>query len=112
MISTMSSQNYAASVSEIEQYLSKAKHFIGYIPFIKDAVALYYCLIDPKTPVYTKGIIAAALAYFVSPADAIPDFIAGIGFTDDASVIATVLATVSTNITDEHRQKAEEFFSL
>ena len=105
----MSSHNYAASVND--EFLSKAKHFVGYVPFVKDAVALYYCLLDPKTPAYTKGIIAAALAYFVSPADAIPDFIAGIGFTDDASVIATVLATVSTNITDEHRQKAEEFFS-
>ncbi|MGF1480862.1 MAG: YkvA family protein [Cyanophyceae cyanobacterium] len=106
----MSSTNTTTSVNNIKQFLKQAKSFIGYVPFVRDAVAMYYCLIDPQTPVYTKGTIAAALAYFVSPVDAIPDVIAGLGFTDDASVIATVLATVSTSITDEHRQKAEEFF--
>ena len=106
----MSSPNYAASVDEIKSFLDRAKQFIGYVPFVKDAVALYFCLVDPQTPVYTKATIAAALAYFVSPADAIPDVIAGIGFTDDASVIATVLATVSANVTEEHRQQAKEFF--
>lgn len=106
----MSSTDYTASIGEISRFLEKAKHFVGYVPFVKDALALYYCLIDPQTPAYTKATIAAALAYFVSPADAIPDVIAGLGFTDDASVIATVLATVSSNLTQEHRQKAAEFF--
>ena len=35
--------------------------------------------------------------------------IAGLGFTDDASVIATALITASTHITDEHRQQADDF---
>lgn len=77
----------------------------------KIAVAMYFCMIDSQTPFYAKGVIAAALAYFLSPTDAIPDAIAVLGFTDDASVIATDLATVSTHVTDEHKQKANEFFN-
>lgn len=107
----MSSANTTTSINNIEQFLRQAKSAIGYVPLVRDAVAMYYCLLDPQTPLYTKGIIAAALAYFVSPVDAIPDAIAGLGFTDDASVIATVLTTVSTSIKDEHKQKAEEFFN-
>ena len=50
----------------------------------------------------------AALAYFVMPVDAIPDVIAGVGFTDDAAVIAAVVALLRTNLKDRHRIKARE----
>lgn len=94
----------------MDNFLNETRRFIGYVPFTKDAVAMYFCMIDSRTPFYAKGVIAAALAYFLSPVDAIPDVIAGIGFTDDASAIATALATVNAHITDEHRQKANDFF--
>jgi uncharacterized membrane protein YkvA (DUF1232 family) len=95
----------------MDDFLNNARRFIGYIPFIKDAVAMYFCMIDSRTPLHARGVIVAALAYFLSPADAIPDAIAVLGFTDDASVIATAFATVSAHVTDEHRQKANEFFN-
>lgn len=93
----------------MDNFLNNTRRFIDYVPFTKDAVAMYFCMIDSRTPLYAKGVIAAVLAYFLSPADAMPDVIVGIGFIDDASVIATV-ATVSNHITDRHRQKADEFF--
>lgn len=34
------------------------------------------------------GLIVAAIIYFVMPLDALPDFIAGFGFTDDAAILA------------------------
>lgn len=34
------------------------------------------------------GLIVAAIIYFVMPFDAVPDIIAGLGFTDDAAVLA------------------------
>jgi uncharacterized membrane protein YkvA (DUF1232 family) len=36
--------------------------------------------------------IAAALAYFLSPANTIPDLLAGVGFTDDTGIIAGAIA--------------------
>src|SRR5436305_1283755 len=54
-----------------------------HIPFAREAVAIYYCARDPQTPAMAKALMMAALAYFVLPTDAIPDFIAGLGYTDD-----------------------------
>lgn len=96
----------------MNNFLRSARRFVGYVPFIKDAVAMYFCMSDSKTPVHAKATIAAALTYFLSPFDAISDVMTGIGFTDDASVIAITLATVDVHVTDEHRNKADDFFNL
>lgn len=91
-------------------FFQKLKSVAGKIPFTKDVVALYYCAMDPKTPLYAKGVALGALAYFISPVDAIPDFLAGFGLTDDAGVILTALKVLGDQITDEHREKAKAFF--
>lgn len=76
------------------------------IPFAGQALSVYYAGRDPETPAAAKGIMLGALAYFVMPIDAIPDILAGIGFTDDAAVIAAVIATLSGNIRKRHRDAA------
>ncbi len=53
---------------------------IRYIPFADDLVAAYFCALDPATPHRVRAILLGALAYFVLPIDAVPDFLAGIGF--------------------------------
>jgi uncharacterized membrane protein YkvA (DUF1232 family) len=73
------------------------------VPFVEDLVAAYYCALDPRVPMRVRGVLLAALAYFVLPIDAIPDFIFGIGFTDDISVLAGAIAMVATHITEDHR---------
>jgi uncharacterized membrane protein YkvA (DUF1232 family) len=78
----------------------------GRIPFAEDAAAAYFCAVDPATPAKVKATLFAALAYFVMPFDLIPDFIAGIGFTDDAAVIALALTMVAGQIKDRHRAQA------
>jgi uncharacterized membrane protein YkvA (DUF1232 family) len=78
------------------------------IPFAENVVAAYYCAFDPATPMRVRAILLAALAYFVLPFDAIPDFIAGIGYSDDASILMLAIATVSAHITDAHRRAAKE----
>ena len=78
----------------------------GQIPFAEDAAAAYFCAVDPKTPARVKAILFAALAYFVMPFDIIPDFLAGIGFTDDAAVIAMAISVVAGQITEVHRARA------
>jgi uncharacterized membrane protein YkvA (DUF1232 family) len=43
-------------------------------------------------------LIVGAILYFVMPADAIPDVLAGLGFTDDAAVIAFTLKKVKSDL--------------
>ena len=40
-------------------------------------------------------LIVGSVVYFLTPADFVPDFIAGLGLVDDAAVIAWVVATVA-----------------
>jgi uncharacterized membrane protein YkvA (DUF1232 family) len=89
-------------------FLPKLRRVAAKIPFASDALAAYFCARDPATPMAAKGLIFAALAYFVMPADAIPDIVAGLGFTDDAAVLATVIAIVSKNIKPKHKVRARE----
>lgn len=76
------------------------------IPFAEDAVAAYYCAIDPMTPMRVKGILFAALGYFVLPVDTLPDFLLGVGFTDDLTVLVTALALIRTHMKPEHYDRA------
>lgn len=94
-----------------KSFWSKTKKFAGKIPFTKDAIAMYYCAIDAKTPLWAKGIAFGALAYFISPMDAIPDALLGLGLTDDAAIIAAGIRAIAGQVTDEHREKSEAFFS-
>jgi uncharacterized membrane protein YkvA (DUF1232 family) len=45
-------------------------------------------------------LVTAAVVYFVSPFDFIPDFLGPMGFADDAAVIAWVLSTVANDLDD------------
>jgi len=92
-----------------KNFWAKTKKFAGKIPFTKDAVAMYYCAVDAKTPLWAKGIAFGALAYFISPMDAIPDVLVGLGLTDDAAIIAAGIKAISSQVTDDHREQAEKF---
>ena len=81
---------------------------VARIPFASDLLAVYYCARDPETPATAKGLMMAALAYFVMPFDAIPDVLVWIGYTDDAAVLAAVLAIVGRNLKPRHREAAKD----
>jgi uncharacterized membrane protein YkvA (DUF1232 family) len=87
---------------------TKIKQTAARVPFVPDAVAMYYTVRDAKTPFWARATILAALAYFVLPADTIPDILPFVGFSDDAGAIAAALAAVSAHMTDEHREKARQ----
>ena len=76
------------------------------VPFAKDALSVWYCARDDDTPIAAKGLMLAALAYFVLPIDAIPDVIAGLGYTDDAAVFAALLAVLGRNLKPKHKEAA------
>jgi uncharacterized membrane protein YkvA (DUF1232 family) len=88
-------------------FVPKLKKVVARVPFAADLVSVWFCARDPETPTPAKALMMAALAYFVLPTDAIPDVIAGIGFTDDAAVLAAVLATLGRTLRPRHKQAAQ-----
>ncbi|MFL5259607.1 MAG: YkvA family protein [Hyphomicrobiales bacterium] len=89
-----------------ERFWPKLAKVAARLPFAEDAVASYYCAFDRQTPVQAKGMLIAALAYFILPVDAIPDFLLGLGFTDDLAVIATAISMIRRHMKPEHRERA------
>jgi len=86
----------------------KLRRVAARLPFAEDLLAAYYCAFDRRTPMQVKAALIGALAYFVLPADAMPDILPLLGFTDDALVLVTALRVVSGHIRDEHREAARE----
>lgn len=91
-----------------ENFWRTARKAARHVPFMQDVVSAYYCALDKDTSTKTKGILLGALAYFVLPVDAIPDILAGIGFTDDIAVLSAAIAAVRASITPAHRSAAKK----
>ena len=78
-----------------------ALQFSGIKEKIGPLVRLVRCTASGEylgTPWQTVVLITAALIYFVSPFDAIADFLPLIGFVDDAAVISVVFASISKDV--------------
>lgn len=88
-------------------FLGKARRHLGRLPMARQAVAMFFCLLDPATPRWVKAIVAAALAYFVLPLDAVPDLLPLVGLSDDVSLLAAAYAAVSGFVTADHRTRAD-----
>lgn len=88
--------------------LRTARKAARQVPFMEDVVAGYYCALDPATPAKVRGTVLAALAYFVLPLDMVPDFILGVGFGDDATVLMAAIAMVRAHMRDEHFEAARQ----
>lgn len=94
-----------------ETFWPKFWSAIGKVPFSEDLAAAWYCYADPRTPARVKAILAGALAYFVLPTDMLPDIVAGLGFTDDATVLATALGMVGAHMKRRHKQAARKLLN-
>lgn len=90
------------------KFWRKLRGVAAAIPFTEDLLAAYYCAFDRATPRRVQLALIAAIAYFVLPADAIPDWLPVVGFTDDAAVLAGTLKLVAAHIRAEHREAARE----
>jgi uncharacterized membrane protein YkvA (DUF1232 family) len=89
-----------------KSFWKKFGRVAGLIPFAPELLSAYYCSIDTETPARVRAILLAALAYFILPADLIPDFIIGLGFSDDATVLTAAIGIVAGHITDAHKSQA------
>lgn len=95
-----------------QDFWRKLLKLASQIPFAEDLAAAYFCTLDPLTPARAKGVLLAALAYFVIPFDAVPDFFAGLGFTDDAAVLAAAIRAVSLHLKPHHYVRARKSLGL
>nr|WP_295109877.1 YkvA family protein [uncultured Caulobacter sp.] len=92
-----------------EGFLPKIRKVAAKVPFAADALSVWWAARDPETPTAAKGMIFAALAYFVLPTDAIPDILPAIGFTDDAAVFAALVAILGKTVKPRHKEAAQAF---
>ncbi len=89
-----------------ERLFAYLRRVLPRVPFAEDLLAAWYCLLDPATPPRVRHVLLGAVAYFLLPADLLPDFLPALGFSDDAAVIALVLSTLSRHLRPEHRERA------
>lgn len=89
------------------KFWPKMKRVASKVPFARDAAAAYYCATDHETPFRAKGILLAALGYFILPIDVVPDIFAVVGFTDDIAVLTAALAMIRAHIKMEHYDAAD-----
>jgi uncharacterized membrane protein YkvA (DUF1232 family) len=82
----------AEKIKYIEENLWEKLERVGKkISFAKDILALVNYMRDPYVSWHRKAIVVAALIYFISPIDTIPDIAPLIGYMDDLGVITALL---------------------
>lgn len=69
-------------------------------------LCLHFAARRPETPTWARGTIYAALAYFLLPADLVPDFLPVTGYSDDIATLALAMSTVSAYVNEEIRELA------
>lgn len=94
-------------IPQIQDYLSKKglsevkENILLLIDYMSDIVNGNYKDYSVKSLLF----VVAAMIYLVSPIDVIPDFIIGIGLTDDVAVIFFVLREVSLELDKYNKWK-------
>jgi len=79
-----------------------------------DTFSLYLAARDPRTPWYARLLVAAIVAYAISPIDLIPDFIPVLGFLDELILlpigIALAIKLTPDEVLNECRERARIAF--
>ena len=84
----------------------------GRIPFAEDLAAAWFCAIDPATPGRVRGVLLAALAWFVVPASVMPEFVVILGFTNEIAVTAIAVRMVRKHLKERHYVRARAALGL
>ena len=100
---------YAGEFSE-EDFWTKVRNKVksAGLQLIYKAMQLYYATENPNCPTKVKAGIYAALGYFISPFDFLPDFMPFAGYTDDLSAILLATMMAQAYIDDEVKEKARQ----
>lgn len=98
-----------------EKLFTKAKFLSEYLEDVKTAFSLirdWYAGEYHEIPGRLIASLAAALIYFVSPIDLVPDFIPVAGLLDDAAVLAAVFKIARVDLDNYRRWKNKEHSHL
>ncbi|MGH6875855.1 MAG: YkvA family protein [Rhizomicrobium sp.] len=95
-----------------EGFWPKLLRLAGRVPFAEDLAAAYFCVIDPATPGRVRGVLLAALAWFVLPAAVMPEFIVVLGFTNEIAVTAIAVRMIRTHLKERHYARARQALGL
>jgi uncharacterized membrane protein YkvA (DUF1232 family) len=93
-------QDKEKSILEKAKKLDKAKfrklfnQIMLFIELLRDYKSKKYV----KIPWTSLAVAAFALLYFLNPFDIIPDYIPGIGYLDDAVVVAGLLKSIQVDL--------------
>ncbi len=88
---------------KIKDYAKKAG-----VELIRNALEAYYVSRSQNVPTWIKAMIIAALGYFISPIDVIPDVTPIVGYTDDLAVLVLLIKNLAEYISPEIRARVEE----
>lgn len=99
---------YAGDYNEAG-FKKKVARFAGKMgrKLLAKALLLKLVLCKRGVPLKAKLTIMGALAYLVCPVDAVPDFVAVLGFTDDLGAVMIAYNMVSTYVDEEDEAAAE-----
>ena len=78
------------------------------IPLLVSLLKSYWKKEYKDIPVKSIVAVISALLYWLLPADAIPDMIPGIGYIDDASVIAFCLKLINDDLKDYEKWREQK----
>jgi len=77
-----------------------------------EVLALFLAARHPGTPWYAKALLAAIVAYALSPIDLIPDFIPVLGFVDDIILVPIAIGLAVKMIPDDVMAECRERAAL
>ncbi|RJS93987.1 YkvA family protein [Salinisphaera sp. Q1T1-3] len=100
-------RDYADQYSET-RFWTKLSHVFkraGY-ELVEKALWLHYAAQRPDTPQWARATAYGALAYFIMPFDAVPDWLFGIGLTDDLGALTLAVATISQYVDEQVKRQA------
>lgn len=98
------------SDNQLNEKITKVMKKAGAI-IIYPVMMLYNLMKAPSTSLQDKMLIVVPLAYFIMPADLIPDAlvgVGGIGFADDGVAIMTSIKALSASITPEIQEQTKQ----
>jgi uncharacterized membrane protein YkvA (DUF1232 family) len=93
---------------DIESKLPKLKRWMEQGKVILSMVKDYWSGAYREVPYWAISAGALALLYVLNPADVIPDIILGIGYLDDATVVAFCLKLIERELVRYQEWQAEQ----